>query len=84
MKRFEPGTTYFTRSPGDHNCIIWLTVLSRTDKTIKATTSHLGEIKTFRPYEYDGAESVKPWGNYSLCPVVRADKTTELKPDWER
>ena len=22
--------------------------------------------------EYDGAETIKPWGSYSMCPIIRA------------
>lgn len=31
-----------------------------------------GESKTFRVAEYDGAEFIKPWGSYSMAPIIRA------------
>jgi len=65
---FEVGKTYSTRSICDHNCIISVTVAKRTAKTI--TTP---EGKTFRISTYEGNEQVKPWGSYSMCPIVGAD-----------
>lgn len=72
MAKFEIGKTYFTRSVCDYDCIITVNILSRTAKTIKANV--MGEQKTFRVAEYNGVEQVKPWGNYSMCPVVGADR----------
>ena len=74
MAKFETGKTYFTRSVCDHDCIITFEVIGRTAKTIKARTSR-GE-QTFRISEWNGIEQVKPWGNYSMCPVVSADRIT--------
>jgi hypothetical protein len=70
MNKFKVGSTYSTRSICDHNCIITVEVISRTAKTIKARTK-TGE-KTFRIAEYQGVECVKPWGSYSMAPIVRA------------
>jgi hypothetical protein len=77
--KFEVGKTYQTRSIGDHNCIISVRIVKRTAKTV--TTS---EGKTFRPYiDTEGREVVKPWGSYSMSPIVRADDTATLRTDWE-
>ncbi len=66
---FEVGKTYTTRSACDYNCIISITVLRRTAKTI--TT----EDKTFRVSTgYDGFETVKPWGRGSMMPIISAYK----------
>lgn len=70
MKRFEPGMTYKTRSICDHSCIIAITILARTEKTIKASVD--GEAKTLRVANLDGVEAVKPWGSYSMAPTIRA------------
>lgn len=67
MKTFEPGKTYTARSICDHNCVISVTVSKRTAKTITTKTG-----KTLRVAVYDGAEFVKPWGSYSMAPIVRA------------
>lgn len=79
MTKFEPGQTYMTRSVCDHNCIISITVESRTAKTIKTTAG-----KTFRVSEHEGNEQVSPWGRYSMAPIVGSDDTKVLKPDWEK
>ena len=56
--KFEAGRTYQTRSVCDHNCIIAITVASRTEKTIKTT-----EGKSLRVSVYEGVEQVKPMGS---------------------
>jgi hypothetical protein len=71
--KFEPCKTYWTRSMGDSNCIHRLTVLSRTTKTIRAIVGN-GVKKTLRVTVYDGVEQVKPYGSYSMCAVISADK----------
>ncbi len=67
---FEAGKTYTTRSVCDHDCIISVTIEKRTAKTVTAKVR--GEVKTFRVAVYDGAEFIKPWGSYSMAPIVRA------------
>lgn len=66
---FTPGRTYFTRSVCDSELVIRLTVASRTAKTIKTAAG-----KTLRIKVWNGVEQVKPWGNYSMAPIVGADK----------
>ena len=67
MTTFTSGNTYTARSIGDHNCIISVKVANRTAKTI---TTEAG--KTLRVGLYNGVEFVKPWGSYSMAPIVRA------------
>lgn len=77
ISKFEPGKTYQTRSVCDHDCIVTVEVLSRTAKTVRARTRR-GE-QTLRVSEYrsrsglDVIEQVKPWGSYSMAPIVSAD-----------
>lgn len=78
MTTFQAGTTYYTRSLCDHNCIISLTVASRTAKTITTAEGKRLGIKVYNDVEY-----VKPDGSYSMAPSVRADGTKKLLPDWE-
>lgn len=66
--QFQTGKQYTTRSIGDADCRISVTVAKRTAKTI--TTS---EGKTLRIAMHDGKEFVKPWGSYSMAPMIRAD-----------
>jgi hypothetical protein len=69
MQTFQVGRTYTTRSICDHDCIIRVTVAKRTAKTI---TTEAG--KTLRiGIDYTGAEYVKPWGSYSMAPMVCAN-----------
>jgi hypothetical protein len=79
VTKFEVGKTYSTRSIGDHNCIIRVTIAKRTAKTVTTTDG-----KTFRPTVYNNAESIMPWGRYSMAPSVDATDTADLKPDWEK
>ena len=72
MTKFQSGKTYVTRSIGDHDCIVSIVVMSRTDKTIQAATDR--GVKTLRIREFEGVEEVKPWGNYSMAPIVSADR----------
>lgn len=72
-KAFEVGKTYTTRSACDHDCVISVRVLARTAKTIKAVCGHKGE-RTLRVSAYEGTETVKPWGSYSMAPVVTAER----------
>ena len=71
MKTFEAVKTYKTRSICDNNCIISVNVISRTAKTIKAETNF--GVKSFRPFVYGGVEHIKPWGTYSMCPVLSSE-----------
>lgn len=67
MTTFQTGKTYATRSICDHDCIIRVAVASRTAKTIKTADG-----KTLRVSVYQGVEQVKPWGSYSMAPIVDA------------
>jgi hypothetical protein len=67
MQSFQIGKTYSTRSACDHNCIISIEVVKRTAKTVTTKSG-----KTLRVSEYGGVECVKPWGSYSMAPIVRA------------
>ena len=67
-KQFEAGKTYATRSICDSECIVAVTVARRTAKML--TTR---EGKSFRISVYDGIEQIKPWGSYSMAPIIQAD-----------
>jgi hypothetical protein len=66
---FEAGKAYTTRSIGDADCIIRLTVERRTAKSIVTT-----EGKRLRIEVFCGVERVRPWGRYSMAPVISADR----------
>jgi len=70
---FKAKHTYKGRSIGDADCLIYVEVLSRTAKTMKALVN--GNLKTMRiSIGYDGHEMVKPWGSYSMAPSITAGK----------
>ena len=69
MNTFQVGKTYAARTIGDKNCVVTVTVAKRTPKTITASSG-----KTFRFSEWQGVEQVKPWGTYSMAPIVSADQ----------
>jgi len=71
MKKLQVGKTYSTRSACDHDCIISVMIEKRTAKTVSVTVR--GEKKTFRIGVCDDAEFIKPWGYYSMAPVVTAN-----------
>ena len=70
LSKFEPGKTYWTRSIVDADCIIRVTIDRRTEKFVWA------DGKRFGVDQYDGAEFIRPWGRYSMCPVIRADRAS--------
>ena len=72
-KNFEIGKSYMTRSVCDYDCIISVNISKRTANTV--TCEIRGEMKTFRIKRYeDGVESFKPWGSYSMAPIITAEK----------
>ena len=76
MKKFEIGTKYSMSSICDHNCIWTYIVIARTAQTI--TLSDGKETKKCRINkmysDYNKAETVFPLGQYSMCPILTAEK----------
>jgi hypothetical protein len=74
-KVFEVGTTYYDRAMSDWDTIYAFKIVGRTAKQL--TIEERGE-KTYKRgiYVYDGVECCKPHGTYSMCSVIRADRTT--------
>lgn len=68
--KFEVGGTYWARSACNHDTLIRVTVAKRTAKTITTDEGKRLRVCT----KYSGHEAVKPWGSYSMCPVVSADR----------
>ena len=66
--KFEPGKTYATRSIVDADYIIRATIDRRTARSVWV------DGKAFRVDVYGGAEFIRPWGHYSMSPVIRADR----------
>lgn len=72
MTQFEVGKTYATRSICDHDCIFAFTILSRTAKQV--TVNVHGKTVKRGLSIYSGVEQFKPFGNYSMCAIISADK----------
>ena len=81
LATFEVGQTYQMRSVGDYNCVWSFTVVKRTAKTItlEGDTEQPGTISR-RVYEFQGVEQVRPFGSYSMCPILGADKVAGEAP----
>lgn len=71
--KFEVGTTYWTRSICDHDCVFTFKIVRRTAKQI--TFEQHGKLRTRGVYIADGVEHCKPNGTYSMCAVISADKS---------
>ena len=74
MKKFEIGKAYSMRSACDHNCVWTYTVTDRTEQTVTITDGKITKkcriVKNLS--EWRGAETVRPLGNYSMCPLLTA------------
>ena len=75
MKPFIVGKTYQSRSIGDSNCVFTAQIVKRTPKTVTAIVDR--EQKNFRVDVYEGVEFFRPFGNYSMAPIIRADKEVQ-------
>jgi len=67
-KMFIVGKTYYTRSPCDHDCVWGHSIKSRTNKFVT-----LGNGSRFKVFIWNGVETIKPQGSYSMCPILRAE-----------
>lgn len=74
MTKFQVGRTYATRSICDHDCIFSFVIRSRTAKTVTVDV-HGKQVRRGLSTNWDGsAEAFKPFGNYSMCAIISADK----------
>ena len=74
---FEVGKTYSTRSLCDYDCIFSFTVIARTAKQVTLESNAWGQQKRGIRI-YDGIETCRPLGTYSMSPTIRADKAGEI------
>lgn len=70
--QFQVGRTYFDRSAYDHDCIFKFEILGRTTKTV--TINVHGKTVKRGLSIWNGVEQFKPYGSYSMCAIVGADK----------
>lgn len=76
MKKFEVGGKYSVSSICNSNCVWVFEVLSRTAKTVTLACNN-GETMKCRINEkistYRKAETVYPFGQYSMAPTLTAE-----------
>lgn len=75
VKAFKVGKTYSCKSPCDQNCVWSFEVVSRTAKRVTLRGNFMAggvENRSFGVKIWDGAETVKPLGSYSMAPTLRA------------
>ena len=75
--KFETGKTYTTRLITNHDSIISFTIVSRTPKTLRVTGDFMTDkniAHTMRVKVWQDVETFRPWGSYSMCPIVSADR----------
>ena len=75
MTQFEIGKKYTMFSPCDQECIWAYEVIARTAQTItlRDEYSKVKKCRVSKVYsEYNKAETVFPLGQYSMCPILRA------------
>jgi len=78
--RFKVGQTYMTRSIGDWNCKVIVTIAKRTAKFVTTTDGKRFGVRNWdkhdnKTYEVVGqVEHIHPWGRYSMCPIIGADQ----------
>jgi len=67
---FQAGQSYLIRFIGDADATATAQVLRRTAKTVRVMLE--GEEKNLRVAVVNGVETVKPFGSYSMAPVMSA------------
>lgn len=72
MTQFQIGKTYATRSICDYDCIFSFVVLSRTAKSV--TVQVHDKVVRRGIQVYNDTEHFKPFGTYSMCAIISADK----------
>lgn len=72
MAQFQVGKTYFDRSICDYNCIFSFTILARTAKSVTINV-HGNTVRRGLTIG-NGIEQFKPFGSYSMCAIISADK----------
>jgi len=72
IKKFKVDKEYLTSSVCDHNCIFKFKIVRRTEKSVWITGSQIKKETRKGLYIYNEAENFKPFGSYSMAPIIRA------------
>lgn len=78
MIKFEVGKDYSMRSACYHDCVWTYRVIARTARTVTLEDDK-GRVKKchIRTCDQSYSEAVYPLGNYSMCPVLRAENVVK-------
>lgn len=77
--QFKAGKIYWYRWIGDSNLVSKWKVTRCTANSVWAIEIGWDNPpKRFKIHTYEGCEFFRPFGNYSMCPSVRADREVEL------
>lgn len=71
---FLPGRTYQARSACDHDCVFTFEVTARS-KSFVTLKSSFG-VRRRKITVRDGVEQCDPLGQYSMAPIIRANRET--------
>ena len=72
--KFEANKKYQGSFISNQDCKINIKVLKRTPKTVVVLDLDINEEKRLKISTHEGVEYVKPEGNYSMAPRVRANR----------
>ena len=78
MTSFKVGSIYITRLVTDADAKLVFTVKARTAKTITLRVNNTD--KRLKIHCYRDCEIVYPWGRYSMCPLLFADREVADAP----
>jgi len=74
MTKFQQGKTYFFGSVCDADFRQEVKITKRTEKSIWFRCPMKKRIIRKSIYIYDGMERAKPFGSYSMAPIMSASK----------
>lgn len=79
MKKFEVGRSYYMTSICDSDFVLLYTVTARTAQTITITDGKkVSKCRILKADSaYCNAETVMPFGRYSMSPVLHADRVAD-------
>tara|TARA_R110000751_G_scaffold12793_1_gene43791 strand:- start:265 stop:678 length:414 start_codon:yes stop_codon:yes gene_type:complete len=91
--KFNTGETYYCRSVGDHDCVWRFKVIKRTAKTVTLMELNSDGTENIHPQNGGGVkrisiwgwgtafrEQVKPYGSYSMAPILSAESIAKQDP----
>lgn len=75
MSKFEANKKYWYGSICDSDFRDELKIMKRTVKSVWVSGGDNGETtrRTIQ-HDSDGSEYIKPFGTYSMCPILRASR----------